>query len=152
MPKKYIVQLKAGEREQLLELVQKGRSAAHSITHAHILLKADYGTDRPSWTDITIADGFDVSTATIERVRRDYVRNGLDATLKRKVATRQRARRLDGVGEAHLIALVCSKPPSGHAGWTMRLLAGRMVELEYVTALSYETVRRTLKKTNSSPG
>jgi transposase len=152
MPKKYVVQLKSGEREQLLELIQKGQSAAHSITHAHILLKADCGENRPSWTDNAIAEAFEVSIATIERVRRDYAQQGLDTALKRKTAMRHRARRLDGVGEAHLIALACSEPPPGHARWAMRLLAGRMVELEYVAELSHETVRRTLKKTNSSPG
>lgn len=152
MPKKYIVQLKSGEREQLLELIQKGQSAAHTITHAHILLKADYGADRPSWTDAAIGEAFEASIATIERVRRDYIRKGLDAALKRKPATRHRARRLDGVGEAHLIALACSEPPTGHDHWTLRLLSARMVALEYVAALSHETVRRTLKKTNSSRG
>lgn len=152
MPKKYMVQLKSGERDQLLELIQKGQSAAHTITHAHILLKADSGAERPSWTDAAIENAFEVSIATIERVRRTYVQQGLAAALKRKVAPRHRARRLDGVGEAHLIALACSEPPTGHDHWAMRLLAERMVALEYVAELSHETVRRTLKKTNSSPG
>ncbi len=152
MPKKYVVQLKPGEREQLLELIHTGQNAAQAITHAHILLKADDGEARPSWTDAAIQNAFDVSIATIERVRRTYVRQGVDAALKRKEATRQRARRLDGVGEAHLIALACRESPTGHGHWTMRLLAQRMVQLEYVAELSHETVRRTLKKMNSSRG
>jgi hypothetical protein len=152
MPKQHVVELKPGEREHLLHLVQKGEATAQAIRNAHILLKADSGADRPKWTDQAIHDAFEVSIATIERVRRTYAQQGLGAALKRKESTRPRARRLDGVGEAHLIALACSEPPAGHDHWALRLLAERMVQLEYVSELSHETVRRTLKKTNSSRG
>jgi transposase len=104
------------------------------------------------WTDEAISDAFDISVATVLRVRQTYVRKGLTAALKRRFRSRERARRLDGHQEAQLIALACSEPPTGHERWTLRLLADRMITLEYVGELSYETVRRTLKKTNLSLG
>ncbi len=152
MPKKYIVKLKRDERKQLRELVQNGEGSAKALTHAHILLKADQTKGQPGWTDQAIRDAFDVSVATIERVRQAYVRHGWNTAVRRRSRSRERTRRLDGKQEAHLIALACSEPPAGHDHWTLRLLAERMVKLEYVEELSYETVRRTLKKTNSSPG
>lgn len=152
MPKKYIVKLKRDDREQLRELVQNGKSSAKALTHARILLKADQAKGRPGWTDEAIRNAFDVSVATIERVRQTYVRHGLDAAVKRRSRSRERARRLDGKQEAHLIALACSEPPTGHGHWTLRLLAERMIKLEYAEDLSHETVRQTLKKTNSNPG
>jgi transposase len=152
MPKKYIVKLKAKERDHLIELTQNGTNAAKILSHARILLKADCAKGRPGWTDAAISDAFEISVATIERVRQTYVRRGLEAALKRRSRAHERARRLDGQQEAHLIALACSEPPTGHDHWTLRLLADRMVKLEYVEELSHETVRRTLKKTNSNPG
>jgi hypothetical protein len=152
MLKKYVVRLKPEEREHLLELTQNGQAAAKTLAHARILLKADCAKDHVGWTDEAIREALDVSVAMIERVRCTYVRQGLDTAIKRRSRTRQRARRLDGVQEAHLIALACSEPPTGHEHWALRLLADKMVALEYVEELSHETVRRTLKKTNSSPG
>lgn len=149
MPKKYKVALKRAERKHLEQLIRKGKTSTQTVTHARILLKADR---RNGWTDETIHQAFDVSIATIERVRRLYVQQGLDAAVKRKKLSRPRGRRLDGTQEAHLIALACSQPPTGHEHWTMRLLAEKMVTLEYVEEVSYETVRRTLKKTNLSRG
>jgi transposase len=133
----------------LEQLLRKGKVSTQTLTHARILLKADAQT---GWTDERIHHAFDVSVATIERVRRRYVQHGLAAALQRQKQVQSRTRRLDGRQEAHLIALACSPPPEGHARWTLRLLADRMVALEYVDDLSHETVRRTLKKTNSSRG
>ncbi len=152
MHKKYIVKLKPEERAELLELTQNGQAAAKTLTHARVLLKAHATESQPGWTDQAISDALDVSVATIERVRRLYVQQGLDAALKRKSRTQHRSRRLDGNQEARLIALTCSEPPTGHSRWTLRLLADRMVKLEYAEELSHETVRRTLKKTNSNRG
>ncbi len=152
MPKKYVIKLKRDERKQLRELIQNGKSSAKALIHARILLKADQAKGQPGWTDEAISDAFDISVATVERIRQRYVRHGLDAAVKRRSRSRERARQLDGKQEAHLIALACSEPPTGHERWTLRLLAERMVQLEYVDALSHETVRRTLKKTNSSRG
>lgn len=152
MRKKYVVFLSADEHAYLLDLTQNGTSAAKRLTRARILLKADCTSQEGGWSDAAIQQALDVSVATIVRVRRTYVTQGLEAVLQRKARLRERRRQLDGVGEAHLIALTCSEAPPGHAQWTLRLLAEKMVALEYVDQISHETVRQTLKKTNSSPG
>jgi transposase len=152
MPKKYIIQLKSDERQHVRALVQNGTGSAKTITHARILLKADTTLEQPGWTDEAIHEALDVSVATIERVRQKYVHQGLAIALNHHARSQERTRRLDGRQEAHLIALACSEPPTGHEHWTLRLLAERMVKLEYVEDLSHETVRQTLKKTNSNRG
>lgn len=146
MNKKYIVRLTDEERAQLAELTRKGKAAASKIRHAQILLKAD--ADGPAWTDARIAESFSVSVNTVLGVRQRLVEQGLEAALNRKPqAHPSRAPRLDGEGEARLIALRCSTPPPGHARWTLRLLADQAVALEIVETISHETVRQTLKKT-----
>jgi len=152
MRKKYIVTLTEEERGMLRELISRGKAAARKLVHARILLKADSRDGGPGWGDAAIAEGLDVGRATVERVRKRFVEEGLDAALQRRKPRRQYKRRLDGDGEAHLIALACSQAPEGRARWTLRLLADRMVALEYVDALSKDTVRRVLKKTNLSLG
>ena len=151
--KKYLVTLTADEREQLIALVTAGKAAAKKIAHARILLKADQADGGPAWTDEEIAEAVEVSTDTVARVRQRFVEEGLEAALVRKKQDRpSRERKLDGRAEARLIALACSAPPGGRKEWTMKLLADRLVELEVVDAVSDETVRRVLKKTNSSRG
>lgn len=150
--KKYIVSLTLEERNDLEHLVNTGKAAAYKINHARILLKADTQQRGGGWNDVTISDALDISVATIERVRQRFVEQGLTAALKRQQSSQRRAQALDGEQEAHLIALTCSDPPAGRCRWSLRLLAERMVRLEYVETISYETVRQTLKKTNSSPG
>ena len=150
--KKYVVTLTAEEREQLHELVSNDKAAAKKITHARILLKADAAPGGPGWQDQEIADALDVGTATVERLRRRFVEEGLDAALGRKKQLNRKPPVLDGAAEARLIALACSAPPEGRVCWTLRLLADKLVELEVVPAVSYETVRRTLQKTRSSRG
>jgi transposase len=152
MKKKYIVTLTPEERHMLQEMLSRGKAAARKLTHARILLKADALPDGPGWNDEAIADGLEVGRATVERVRKALVEEGLDAALERHKPRRQYQRKLDGDGEAHLVALACQKPPEGRSRWTLQLLADRMVELEYIDEISYQTVRRTLKKTNSSLG
>jgi hypothetical protein len=147
MRKRYVVTLGEEERALLEELVTKGTAAARKLTHARILLKADQGPGGPAWTDGAISGALDVSHATIERVRQRFVEAGLEAALARRVRPR-RPRKLFGEQEAHLIALACSAPPAGHERWSLRLLAGRMVELEYVEAVSHEAVRQILKRTS----
>jgi len=150
MYKKYVVRLTEEQRSQLETLVRRGRAHARKLLYARILLKADAdGPDR--WTDERIADALEVSTATVARERRRFLEDGLEVALMPKKPGRPRRRVLDGRAEAHLIALSCSDPPEGREHWSMRLLADRMVELGHVGSLSYETVRRTLKKTRSSP-
>jgi transposase len=145
MKKKYIVRRSDEECEQLTELTRKGKAAAYKIRHAHILLKAD--ANGPAWTDTRIAESFSVSVNTVLGVRQRLVEQGLEAALSRKKqAHPSRRPRLDGEGEARLIALRCSAPPAGHARWTLRLLADQAVALEIVEAISHETVRQALKK------
>lgn len=151
MKKKYIVTLTQEEQQMLHQMVSCGKGAARKLMHARILLKADNRTGQ-GWDDGSIAEGLDVGRATVERVRKEFVEDGLEAALERKKPRRQYLRRLDGDGEAHLIALACSQSPEGTSRWTLRLLAERMVVLEYVDSLSYETVRQVLKKTNLNLG
>ena len=151
--KKYKVTLTAEERQQLQGLIAAGKAAAKKLAHAHILLKADAAGGGPAWPDDLIADAFNVSTDTVGRVRQRFVEQGLEAALVRKQQDRpSRERKLDGRAEARLIALACSAPPDGRKEWTMKLLADRLVELEVVDSVCDETVRRVLKKTNSSRG
>lgn len=148
---RYKVTLTAEERQQLHDLIRAGKAAAKKLTHARILFKADAAEGGPAWPDDRIAEALDVSTDTVGRVRRRFVEEGLEAALVRKKQARpSRERTLDGRAEARLIALACSAPPAGRKAWTLRLLADRLVELEIVEAVSHETVRRVLKKTNSS--
>jgi transposase len=150
MNKKYIVRLTDTEREHLEKLIRRGKAQARKLLYARILLKTDVGgPDR--WTDEKIAEAFEVSVATVARQRRRYCEEGLEVALMPKKPGRPRKRVLDGRAEAHLVALSCSDPPEGRERWSMRLLADRMVELGHVESVSYETVRRTLKKTASSP-
>lgn len=150
MPKKqHKVELTSDERNHLKELTSTGRESARKLTHARILLKADAG-----WQDAEIAQALDVSRPTIERVRMKYVTGDLAAALERRATTRAYERKLDGRGEAHLVALVCGEPPSGRSRWTLRLLSDELVKLEAVEIerISHETIRQVLKKTNVSPG
>jgi transposase len=146
--KKYIVTLTDDERAELTELARCGKAAAYKITHARVLLKADAAPAGPGWPDERIAEALDVGTATVERLRRRFVEEGLQAALSRKKQLNRKPPVLDGAAEARLVALACSAPPLGRACWTLRLLADRLVELEVVPAVSYETVRRTLQKTS----
>ncbi len=150
--KRYIVELTGEERKLLKKLISTGKTAAYKQRHARILLLADEGPEGPGMIDADVAQAVGCGRATIERVRKRLVEEGLQEALGRHKSRRQYHRKLDGDGEAHLIALACSKPPEGYKRWTLRLLADRMVALEYVDSLSYQTVRRTLKKTNLSPG
>lgn len=153
MPKKlYVVTLTPAERSLLKALIAKGRAAAHKRMHAQVLLKADAGPEGDGWRDQQIVQALDVGRATVERVRQRFVEEGLEAALGRKAQQNRVPHKIDGETEARLIATACGKPPEGRGRWTLRLLASRLVELELVEDVSYETVRRTLKKTRSSPG
>jgi len=146
MAKKYIVTLTDDERAQLLALTKRGKVSARRLTRAHLLLQADAGL-----SDEAVAQALHIGIATVERIRKRFVEEGLEAAL----AERPRPggqRKLDGKQEAFLIALACSSPPEGRTCWTMQLLAEQLVELQVIEAISDETVRRTLKKTSSSRG
>jgi len=152
MRKRHTVRLSEGERARLHTLIGQGTGPARALTHARILLKANQGQAGPGWTDAAIGAALEVSPATVARVRMKYVAAGLDAAVYRKPPAREYRRRLDGEQEAHLIALACSAPPEGRKRWTLRLLAGRLAELEVIEPVSYETVRQALKQTGSSRG
>ena len=143
MREKFIVRLTEEERNQLKEIVTKGKTAAYKIKHANILLKADAGG--PAWQDEEIAQAFSVHLSTVGCIRKRFVEQGLEAALGRKKQEYpSHAPTFDGASEAHLIALSCSQPPEGRSRWTLRLLADKVVELEIVDKVSYETVRQTL--------
>ena len=144
--KRYRVTLTVAEGDELAALLSRGKADVRRVKHAQILLKADAAPGGPGWPDERIAEAVGVGVATVERLRRRFVEEGLAAALSPyRRGTRAYARRLDGEQEAHLIALACSVPPEGRGRWTLRLLASRMVELRHADALSRETVRRTLK-------
>ncbi len=147
--KKYIIRLSVDERQMLSKLARSGKAAARKITRARILLKADAGEGGPGWTDERIAEALEIGVRMIENVRRRCVEEGPQAAaLGRVWPDRPVQRRLDGVGEARLVAIACSEPPTGRARWTMQLLADELVVLQVTDSISDETVRRTLKKTS----
>ena len=149
MGKKYVVRLSEGEQQKLQTLVTKGKAAAYKIKHANILLKAD--AEGPGWKDERIAEAFGCHVRTVENVRSRCVLQGLQAAIERKKQARpSRERKLDGEGEARLIAVACSEPPEGRDGWTLELLANELVRLKVVDSICPQTVRRALKKTNFS--
>lgn len=150
--KRYRVRLSNEEREELNQLVNKGKAAARKLTHARILLLADEGTSGAGWTDQQIVAGLGISPATVERTRQSCVEDGLERALNHKRAYRTRGRVLDGKAEAHLVKVACSAPPDGREGWTMQLLADKLVALAVVERVSDETVRQTLKKMNLNRG
>ena len=144
--KKYRVRLSAEEQEELKGLVSRGRGAAYKQTHARILLLVDEAQEGGAMKDEDIARALKVGSATVERVRRRGVEEGVEAALGRRQQVNRRPRKLDGEGEAHLVTMACSQPPEGRAGWTLQLLADRLVGCEIVDSISAETVRQTLKK------
>ena len=149
---KYVVRLDAGERAELETLLVTPRAAAERVLRARVLLKADEGPSGPAWSDPAIADAFEISVSKVQRLRQRLVDEGLAATLVRHPSPQARPRKLDGAGEARLVTLACSAPPTGQARWTLQLLADQLVGLQVVEAISDATVRRTLKKTRSSRG
>lgn len=149
--KRYVVRLKEQERADLLALIRKGKRkiAARKRIHAQVLLKADEGDHGPSWVDERIAEAFDVHRTTVAGIRQRFVEDGLESALNRKKhPPRPEKKILDGEKEARLVAIACGPPPEGRARWTLGLLADQLVRLEIVETISYETVRRTLKKTS----
>ena len=142
----YAVHLSVQERGRLKKMIRAGRNSTQAITRARILLKTDEG-----WTAPQVATAFDVSERTVRRVKRRYVEDGLEEVLRHHNSP-DPYRKVDDKVEAHLIALACSPAPEGHDHWTLRALAGKVVELGLVESLSHETVRLHLKKTHSNRG
>ena len=154
MKKRYVVELTEGERASLKTLISRGSAPARKLNRARILLKADQGEHSEEdavLSDVAIAGMLETSSATVGRVRERFFLQGLDAALERSMPDRVYERSFDGRAEAHLIALACSQAPEGRERWSLRLLAEKAVELGIVEDVSHETVRKTLKKTNSAP-
>jgi Homeodomain-like domain len=146
MNKKYIVRLSDEERGVCQEVVKRLKGTSEKVKRAQILLKAD--VDGPGWLDAKIAEAFDCRVQTVETLRKRLVVEGFEAALERKRrATPPTPRKLDGAGEAKLIALRLGKPPAGYGRWSLQLLADELVVLEVVESICPETVRKTLKKT-----
>ena len=144
--RKYRVDLTESEREQLLNIARRGKSSARKVKRSLILCQADEGLN-----DQQVAEALLVGAATVSRVRQRFVEEGLESALNERPRPGQR-RKLDGKQEAHLVAVACSQAPAGHVRWTLRLLADKVVELQFADSISPETVRQVLKKTNSSRG
>lgn len=150
--KRYKVSLTEEEREALLKLIGKGKAAARELSHARILLQADESEEGADQRDEAISERLHVSVSTVERVRKQFVEEGLERALAHKRPYRTKTKKLDGEAEAQLLAVACAEPPTGRERWTMQLLADKLVELEVVEAISDETVRLALKKMNSNLG
>jgi len=146
MPKKYIVRLTDVERQTLTEVVRKFKGSSQKVRRAQMLLKAD--ADGLGWTDERIAEAYGCRRQTVENIRERFVTEGFELTLNGKPRPKPPTRKvLNGEQEAKVIAMRLGPPPAGFANWTLRLLAEQVVSLEIVESISYETVRRTLKKT-----
>lgn len=152
MRRRVAIQLAVEERERLAGLIGSGTAPARVLTHARVLLKAEAAPGGPAWTDARIAEALEVSGATVGRIRAQYLAEGLEAALFHRPHRGKKPCKLDGSQEAHLIATACSAPPDGQQRWTLRLLAERFVELDCGEPISYETVRRILKKASLRPG
>ena len=149
---KYTVHLNKSEREDLMTIISKGSHSSQTFRSAYILLNCDEGKYAEKITNEQISKVLKIGMRTIDRVKKRFVEEGMDATLERKPTSRIYDVKADGDVEAKLVTLCCSEPPKGYAKWSLRLLADKMVELRYTESISYETVRRVLKKTTLNPG
>jgi transposase len=150
--KQYKVTLTKEEREELTELVNRGKGQARRLRRARILLMADEGQAGGGWKDADIARALKASVRTVERTRQKCVEMGLETALNHTRPRKTRSKVLDGEAEARLVQLACSQAPDGREDWSMQLLADKLIELEVVETVSRETVRTTLKKMNLSRG
>jgi len=146
MVRKYLVDLKEAEQTMLNELIKSGTQRVRRLNHARLLLKASEG-----WSDQQISDALDVSIRTIERARQRFVEEGLELALSPRRTRRKYQNLIDGIQEAHLIALACGQPPVGHRRWSLRLLASEMVRMDYIDDVSHETVRHVMQENELKP-
>jgi len=151
--KKYIVTLTKAEREELTALTSKGSHKSRKVLNALVLLGCDEGEfQKQRSLNKDISRVLNISMKRIDRVKKRFVEDGLDIALNGRKGSRIYKKKADGDFEAHLVALSCSEPPDGFARWSLRLLADKVVELDYIESISHETIRRVLKKTKSSHG
>lgn len=149
---RYTIKLTKSEVEELRSIINKGSHTSQTFRTAYVLLNCDEGKYSEKVTNEQLAKVLKIGMRTIDRIKKKFVEEGLEATLERRPTTRIYERKVDGDVEAKLVTLCCSDPPKGYAKWSLRLLADRMVELKYVESISYVTVREVLKKTNLSLG
>ena len=147
---RYRVTLTEAEKAELLRIIKKGSHSTQTYRNAYILLNCDEGEYSEKVTNTEIARVLKVGMRTIDRIKKRFVEQGFESCLERKATTRTYEKKIDGDAEAHLIAISCNEPPKGFSKWSLRMLADKMVELEYVESLSHETVRRVLKKRNKA--
>jgi transposase len=145
---KYKVTLTKEERDQLNAIVSKGYHSAQQFRTAYILLNCDEGAYGEKLINEQVSSVLQTSMRMIDRVKQRFVEEGFEACLDRKPLSKTKPKKADGEVEAHLIALSCSKAPEGFSRWSLRMLADKMVKMEYVESISYETIRKVLKKTN----
>ena len=151
--KKFTVTLTKNEREGLKQITSKGKHKSQKVINSLVLLGCDEGEfQKNRSTNVEISRILKISMRKIDRVKKSFVIDGLDVALNGRKGSRVYAKKVDGDFEAHLVALSCSKPPEGFARWSLRLLADQVVELNYIDSISHESIRRILKKTNSSLG
>jgi transposase len=149
---RYTIELTKFEVEELMSIINKGSHTSQTFRTAYILLNCDEGKYSEKVTNEQLSKVLKIGMRTIDRVKKKFIEEGIEATLERRPSTRIYERKVDGEVEAKLVTLCCSDPPKGYAKWSLRLLADRMVELKYVESISYVTVREVLKKTNLSLG
>ncbi len=150
--KRYAIKLLKEEVEELTAIINKGSHSSHTFRTAYVLLNCDEGEYSAKVTNEQISKVLKIGMRTIDRVKKRFIEEGLEGALQRKPSSRVYEKKIDGDVEAKLVKLCCSEPPAGHAKWSLRLLADKMVELEYVESISYVAVRNTLKKMNLSLG
>ena len=148
----YTIKLTKGEVEELMEIINKGLHTSHTFRVAYILLNCDEGKYSDKVTNEQISRVLKVGMRTIDRVKKRFIEDGFEAVLERRPTSRIYEKKSDGDVEAKLVTLCCSDPPKGYSKWSLRLLADKMVELDYVESISHVTVRSILKKTNLSLG
>lgn len=150
--KRYTIKLLKDEVEELMSIINKGSHSSHTFRVAYILLNCDEGEHSEKVTNEQISKILKIGMRTIDRVKKRFIEEGLEGVLERKPTSRVYERKIDGELEAKLVQLCCSEPPTGYSKWSLRLLADKMVELQYVDSISYVAVGNTLKKMNLSPG
>ena len=149
---RYTIKLNKSEVEELQMIINKGSHTSQTFRVAYILLNCDEGKYSGKVTNEQISKVLKVGMRTIDRVKKKFVEEGFESSLERRITSRVYEKKSDGDVEAKLVTLCCSEPPKGYAKWSLRLLADKMVELNYVESISHVTVRSVLKKTNLNPG
>jgi transposase len=149
---RYTVKLAKTEVEELKVIISKGSHSSQTFRTAYILLNCDEGKYSEKVTNEQISKVLKVGMRTIDRIKKKFIEDGLEAVLERRLSQREYEKKVDGDIEAKLVTLCCSKPPKGFAKWSLRMLAEKMVELKYVDYVSHVTVRSVLKKMNLSLG